>query len=234
MAIEEIIDRLYGLPLAEFTRARNEAAGELREAGQREAADRVKALAKPTATAAAVNRLVREHRAEVEQFLGAAEVLRNAQFAGKGDLAAATRREGEELDRLVLTGGEAVRQTLLAAAADEDAARELVEARLGRELELRGFGTLLAHVPPAAAKPAPPATQPERLEPESRQPDDSAARAELQDAKAALSTAASAERQARRRWEQDQKELEKAQGAVEKAQAAVEKAQRELDRLRGR
>ncbi len=187
MAIEDIIDRLYGLPLAEFTVARNEAVGELRRAGQREAADRVKALAKPTVAAAAVNRLVREHRAEVGQFLRAAEVLRDAQFAGKGDLAAATMREGEELERLVHTGGEAVRQTLLAAAADEDAARQLVEARLERELALRGFGTLLAHVPQAAAKPtAPPATQPKQPKPERKQADDRAARAELQDAKAAL------------------------------------------------
>jgi hypothetical protein len=235
MAIEEIIDRLYALPPAEFIRARNEAASELRKAGQREAADQVKALPKPTATAAAVNRLVREHRGEVEQFLRAAEVLRDAQFAGKGDLAAATRQEDEELERLVHTGGEAVRQTLLAAAADEDAARQLLEARLGRELELRGFGTLLAHVPPAAAKPtAPPALQPKRPKQERKQPDDSAARAELQDAKAALSAAASEERQARRRWEQTQKELEKARAAVEKARAAVEKAQRDLDRLHGR
>ena len=72
--IDETIDRLYGLPLAEFTGARNAAASELRKAGRREAADQVKALRKPTAAAAAVNRLVREHRSEVEQFLRAAAV----------------------------------------------------------------------------------------------------------------------------------------------------------------
>ena len=86
MTIEEIVDRLYGLPLAEFTRARNEAAGELRKAGQRDAADQVKALRKPTAVAAAVNRLVREHRREVEQFLRAAAAVARRAVLGQGRL----------------------------------------------------------------------------------------------------------------------------------------------------
>ncbi len=149
---DEIIDHLYGLPLAEFTQARNAAASELRKDGQREAADQVKALRKPTAAAGAVNRLVREHRGEVEQFLQAAAALRDAQFSGKGDLAAASRREREALKRLTGLGGEAVRQTLLAAAVDDEAAQQVLEARLERELEPRGFGTLLAHAPSTPVK----------------------------------------------------------------------------------
>ncbi len=143
----EIIDRLYELPPAEFTAARNEAARELRKAGRREDAERVMALRKPTAAADAVNRLVRGHRADVEEFLHAAAALRDAQFAGKGDREAATRRERDALARLLAAGGEEVRQSLLAAAVDDDAARYLLEARLERELEPRGFGTLLAHAP---------------------------------------------------------------------------------------
>jgi hypothetical protein len=225
VTIEETIDRLYGLPLAEFTQARNEAAGELRKAGEREAAERVKALRKPTAVAAAVNRLVREHRGEVEQFLRAAAALRDAQFSSKGDLAAATKQEHEELEGLIRSGGEAVRQTLLAAAVDDDAARQLLEARLERELEPRGFGTLLSHARPTAAKPAAAtAAQAGQALPERKKPDDSAARARLQDAKTALSAAETEERLARRRWEQTQ-------GGLEKARAAVEKAQRDLDHL---
>src|SRR5205085_3763976 len=128
-----IIDRLYGLPLEEFTRARNEAAAELRQAGSRADAERVKALRKPTAAAAAVNRLVREHRAEVEAFLDAAAGLRDAQFGGQGDLASATRRERDALGRLIRIAGDAVRQTLQAAAVDDEAARALLEGRLERE-----------------------------------------------------------------------------------------------------
>ena len=175
MTPDEVIDRLYGLPLAEFTGARNEAVRELRKAGQRDAAERVKALRKPTAAAGLVNTLVREHRREVERFLHAAIALRDAQFSGKGDLAAASDQEHEALERLTGIGGETVRQSLLAAAVDDDAAQQLLEARLERELEPRSFGTLLAHAgglkrvapvaPPApagttAASPAPTAPKP--------------------------------------------------------------------------
>src|SRR5262249_51149563 len=58
VTVDEIIDQLYGLPLGEFTAARNEAAAEL----SGDEAKRVKALRKPTGAAAAVNRLVRDHR----------------------------------------------------------------------------------------------------------------------------------------------------------------------------
>jgi len=243
MTDDEIIDRLYGLPLDQFTRARNEAARELRQQGRREQAEQVKALRKPTAAAAAVNQLVRKHRAQVEAFLGAAATLRDAQVAGKGDLASAAQGEREALDKLVALGGEAVRVTLQAAAVDDDVARDLRQARLERQPEPRGFGTLLAHAKPAAAKPSKakaaaakpavakrPAAKPapaKRPLPRPRRPDDSAARAKLRDATKLLAAAASEERQARRRWDQGQRELEK-------AQAAVEKARRELNRLHGR
>jgi hypothetical protein len=101
MGIDEVIDQLYGLPPEEFTQARNEAERELRKAGQREQADLVKGLRKPTAAAGAVNRLVRSHRAEVEAFLEAAARLRDAQVAGRGDLAAAARAERTALDKLI-------------------------------------------------------------------------------------------------------------------------------------
>ena len=231
MAIDEIIDRLYGLPLAEFTAARNEAARELRKAGEREAAERVKALRKPTAAAGAVNRLVREQRGEVEQFLQAAVALRDAQFSGKGDLATATRQEHEALGRLLAIGGEAVRQTLLAAAVDDDAARATAggatrartgTSRLRDPARARTAGGRDGLPARAAPQPAPPS--PER---EAPKPDDRAARARLGDAEAALSAAETEEREARRRWEEAQNELER-------ARAAVETAQRDLDRLHGR
>jgi hypothetical protein len=215
---DRIIDDLYGLALGEFTRARDEAARELRTAGQREEAEQVKALRKPTAAAGAVNRLVREHRAEVVEFLQAAAVLRDAQVAGKGDLSAATQREREALERLTRAGGESVRQTLRAAAVDEAAGRALLEGRLERELEPLGFGTLLAGSPPPRKKPAgAKEAAPTR--------DDRAARERLREAEAALAAAESEERQAQRRAAQAQRELTD-------AQAAVEKARRRLARLR--
>lgn len=225
MAVEEIIDELYGMPLSEFTQARNQAADELRKAGRPEEAARVKALRKPTAAAAAVNRVVREHGREVEQFLRSAALLRDAQFAGKGDMAAATSRERDALERLIRAGGETIRQTLLAAAVDEDAADQLLQARLERELEPRGFGTLLAHAPPTAPKAKTTgASQEQRSSAMKRKPGDRAARAKLQDAKTQLTAAEAEERQARRRWSQTQKQ-------VEQAHATLDKAQRDLQRL---
>jgi hypothetical protein len=204
MTVEDVIDRLYGLPLGEFTAARNKAAAEL----SGEDATRVKALRKPTAAAAAVNRLVREHRSDVDAFLRASASLRDAQFAGRGNLEDATKQQRDALTRLVKAGGEPVRQSLLAAAVDEDAAEELLAGRLERELEPRGFGTLLSHVTPtkrpaASKKP---------------KPDDREARAKLNEAKQELAAAEAEERQAQRRWEQAKNELDKARTAFENAE----------------
>ena len=204
MTVDEIIDRLYGLPPAEFTQARNEAAANLTG----EDRTRVKALRKPTAAAAAVNHLVREHRGDVDTFLSASAALRDAQVAAKGSLEEATKQQRDALARLVKAGGEPVRQSLLAAAVDEDAAVELLAGQLEHELEPRGFGTLLSHVTPSSrpARPKPP------------KPDDREARARLNEAKQELSAAEAEERQAHRRWEQAKGELDKARIAVDNAE----------------
>jgi hypothetical protein len=228
VSVDEITDRLYALPPEEFTQARNQAERELRKAGEPEQADRVKALRKPTAAAGAANRLVREHRPQVDAFLAAAATLRDAQFAGRGDLAAASSAQREALEKLVGLGGESVRATLQAAAVDDNTARDLLAGRLVREPEPAGFGTLLAHSEPNAAKAstAARAAPGKRGTPAPARPDDSAARAQLEQAKKALGAAEAEERQAKRRWTQTQRD-------IEKAQKAVEKAQRELDRLHG-
>jgi len=224
--VDEIADRLYALPPEEFTPARNQAERELRRAGEREQADRVKALRKPSAAAGAVNRLVRSHRDHVEAFLDAAARLRDAQFAGKGDLGAAAQAERAALEDLIDLGGESVRASLEAAAVDDGIARELLAARLVREPEPAGFGTLLAHSEPMKARPAAKSKAGNRRTPGGARPDDSAARARLQEATKLLRAAEVQEQQAQQHWTQKQRELKK-------ARAAVEKAQRQLDRLHG-
>src|SRR3954465_15890063 len=94
MPSDEDIDRLYELPLAEFTAARNALAKELGG----EEGKRVKALRKPSAAAWALNQAVRRTPGVLDEFLGAAEELRQAHEAllGGGDREAvdrATRRE---------------------------------------------------------------------------------------------------------------------------------------------
>jgi hypothetical protein len=70
------IDRLYGLPLDEFTPARNALARRLRSEGRRDEAAEVAALRKPVVSAWAVNRVVREHPDDVRALLDAAGAIR--------------------------------------------------------------------------------------------------------------------------------------------------------------
>ena len=216
MAIDEVADRLYGLPLEEFTRERDAAARALKADGRSDDAAEVKALRKPTAAAAAANSLVREHRADVDRFLEANSSLRDAQLSGKGDLDAATSQQRQALERLIRKGGEQVRQSLTAAAVDDEAATELLAGRLVRELEPRGFGTLLAHAPPAGRAPKrKPATKPPKPEVDPK------AREALREAEAKLVARLGEEREAER-------QLAKARRAVETARTAVERARRSL------
>src|SRR4051794_7025613 len=97
MAEDGRIDELYDLPLEEFTAARNELVKELRPS-DREAAERVKEMRKPSAAAWALNQAVRGDPARLKEFLDAAGELRDAYeaFLGGGErdaLEGATARE---------------------------------------------------------------------------------------------------------------------------------------------
>jgi hypothetical protein len=77
--IEDETDRLFGLPLDEFTTARNGLARQLKRDGDAEGAAAVQALPKPTVAAWTVNQLARGDAAAVRTLLDAAEALRAAQ-----------------------------------------------------------------------------------------------------------------------------------------------------------
>ena len=70
---------LYGLPLDEFTAARNQLARELAKSGDQSEAARVKTLRKPSAPAWLVNQLVRRRKKASRELLGAGDRLRAAQ-----------------------------------------------------------------------------------------------------------------------------------------------------------
>ena len=74
-------DQLYGLPLEEFTPARDAAAKELRKAGDRETAARVAKLPKPSPAAWTANQVAREQPELIEALLDAGAALRAAQDA---------------------------------------------------------------------------------------------------------------------------------------------------------
>ena len=65
--LDDELDALFKLPLAEFTGARNTLAAQLKQGGRRDEADFVKALAKPSISAWAVNQLYWNHRAAFER-----------------------------------------------------------------------------------------------------------------------------------------------------------------------
>jgi hypothetical protein len=160
--VDEAADELYGLPPGEFTRARDERAKELRGGGEREAANAVKALRRPTVAAWALNQLARRRRKDLDKLLSAGEGLRAAQeelLAG-GDRAAFQDAAALERDLVAKLAADAttlaseagerggglqekVAETLHAAALDEETAEELRAGRLVKEREaIGGFGAM--------------------------------------------------------------------------------------------
>jgi hypothetical protein len=153
---------LYGLPFEEFTKARDALAKEARQAGNREAADEIKALRKPPVSAWAVNQLARRHPQELKALVKAGEGLRKAQRAAVGGggpdaLRDATRVHRERLDELTSIarhdlGAESatlqrVVQNLRTASVDKEASKALLAGTLTGDVEQSGFGQLLSAVP---------------------------------------------------------------------------------------
>ncbi|MBV8980600.1 MAG: hypothetical protein JO086_06845 [Acidimicrobiia bacterium] len=154
------VEALYGLPLDEFTKARDALAkARAREQGKGAAAE-VKALRKPSMIAWALNQLARRHPAAIDALTDAGARLRRAQTAAleggdPDELRQATRAEAGAVHALagqarsILSeagrGGSAAQEerlaaTLRAAAVDEGAADLLKRGVLTEELSPAGFG----------------------------------------------------------------------------------------------
>jgi len=171
VGLEEELDRLYALPLNEFTAARDEVAKRLRGEDERELADEVKRLRKPSVAVWLVNRLAREREVDVKRLLKAGEALAKAQAAPtRESFAEARRDEQHALERLAaaareLAGQEGVgaaaadraTQTLRAASLTPEGRDLLRQGRLTEELEPPGFEALtgMPSPPPRAKRPPP-------------------------------------------------------------------------------
>ena len=84
--LDDDINSLFRLPLAEFTSARNTLAARLKKEGRPNDADRVKLLAKPSISAWTVNQLYWNHREAFDQLMRTGKRLRPGQkmrLAGK-------------------------------------------------------------------------------------------------------------------------------------------------------
>lgn len=76
--LDDELRRLYTLPLGEFTAERNALAKKLQKSGEKEAADEVKSLAKPSVSAWVVNQLFAREEERMRGLLTAGEHARSA------------------------------------------------------------------------------------------------------------------------------------------------------------
>src|SRR5919199_5973505 len=100
--VDQELDALFGLPLEEFTPARNALASRLKSAGQVEAAADVRALRKPSVPVWTVNQLARREREAVERLIKAGRELRTAQEQAFGGGSAAAVRAATAAERDVV------------------------------------------------------------------------------------------------------------------------------------
>ena len=245
-AVDQAAEELYGLPPGDFTSARDGRVKELRKE-DREAADEVKAMRKPSVAAWALNQLARRRAKELDRLLAAGEHLRSAQeelLAG-GDRAAFQEAAAKERELVAELSAEAaalageagqsgaglhekVAGTLHAAALDPDTADEVRSGRLVREREaIGGFGAAAA--PSSAGKAAPkrPAKKPKSAPKSGREDAEHRQR---------LAAAKTDERHARRELEAASTALAHAQERADAAEAhaaeAAERARTTAERLK--
>jgi hypothetical protein len=86
-SLEDDVDALFQLPLAEFIGARNELAARLKRDGRADDSSLVKALAKPSVSAWAVNQLYWKHREAFDRLMATSQRFQRAQtsnMAGRG------------------------------------------------------------------------------------------------------------------------------------------------------
>ena len=154
------IDRLYALPLDEFTAERDELAKRLRKEGDAEAADAVKALKKPSIAAWAVNQVQRDRPDEVRELIDVTGELHRVYKKLSSAGARERLEEAAEMQRMLIrslvrcasqlleAGGHAandatlqkVADTFRAAALDEDVREQLAHGRVVKERRAAGLG----------------------------------------------------------------------------------------------
>jgi hypothetical protein len=102
--LEDELDALFKLRLPDFTAARNTLAAQLKQAGRRDDSQRVKALAKPSLSAWAVNQLYWQQREAFDRLIATGQRFRLAQASGRAgkvpDMRAALDERREALSHL--------------------------------------------------------------------------------------------------------------------------------------
>jgi DNA repair exonuclease SbcCD ATPase subunit len=253
-----VAEELYALPPDRFTAERNDRAKAARGEGDRDLAQQIGRLSKPSAAAWAVNMLAR-HRADViDQVADLGAALRKAQedldskrlreqSRLRHDLIRAIANEGEQLaEELGNPIGKPavteVEQTLQAVMADPDAADAVRTGRLLRSLSSNGIEAVnldgAVAIPEGRRAPV--------TSIETRRAEKSAAKAgageragsaggrdpaQVAAERAAAEEAARREKEERRRAERERAEAKR---AVEAAEREVEEGRAELDAIERR
>jgi hypothetical protein len=230
---DDVADALYGLSPEDFTAARNTQAKQARTDKDRDLADRITSLRKPTMAAWATNQLVREHADEVDVLLELGRELRDVMADIEGeDLRQLTKQRYQLVSALVQQArslaqsrgkrlgddaAQAVRATLEATLSDEASADAVATGRLTDALEVSGFSTAgrLGAAGQGAVSPRTPKK-------ESASPQSAVADLDAERIKRAL-------RQAERDVGAAEKDAERSRIASDRAQQRLQMAERERE-----
>jgi hypothetical protein len=255
------VARLFQLPLAEFTAARNTLAALLVKGGRKEAGEAVRALAKPSVSAWAVNQLHWRHRKDLDALLDVGERFRNAQaaqLAGKdADLRPLLEARREASARLARHAATILREaghqptpetlrrvttTLEALAAYGASADGPSAGHLTADVDPPGFDALAGLVSGVAARPA--ARDTARVLPLRRRPETTGRgasatetrlheerRARQAEAQEAVRAAEVALRGARRAESDAKASLERAAARARSAAREKERMEKDLERV---
>jgi hypothetical protein len=239
--LDSVIDELYGVLPGEFVAVRDDHAARARAEGDRELADQITALRRPTQSAWLVNLLWRERRADVQELLELADRFREA--PGSDDPGAELRelsgqrrrlleRLGEQAGRLasdagIRVGASTVREaesTLEAAVADPDVAERVRAGRLTKAESYAGFGDL-------GGFPFPVPTKPDRAAQDRAAQQRERAEERVREARAERDRTAAGLDEAERLLAQQTQRVEQARSAHATAERRLQKAEAELGKL---
>jgi hypothetical protein len=242
-ASDQQLDELYREHPEGFTAARDRLVKDLRAAGERDEADRVKRLRRPTLAAWLINRAALESPAELERFSTASQDLERAQnlaLEGREEGAAEWRAAAaEERDatasvvdaakRLARAAGhppseralELVGETLRAATGDPELRARVLAGRVEREQTAATVGT------PAAAS-AGTASKGKRQVASKRRHDVGEARRELRRLRRELSEAAAQQELSRVQVERAQEALRREKATLSERRRATAALERQL------
>lgn len=249
---EDTVEQLYAGPPDQFIAHRDAAVKRARAAGDKELADEIKALRRPTLAAALLNQLHRRDGATgLNELLELGHRLRAAQ--SKLDVRAMKSLSTERntlISQLVSEIGKAsseplsgtvqeqLSDTLVAAVADAEAGRAVASGRLVSSVRYSGFGDV--DLQNAVAIPLPPQPEAADVTPEDEQSTEESnpaeeaerrrvqgqadAERELAEATAALEAAVRAEEAARQSAQLAERALSAARSTAKKASTRVEQA----------